>query len=88
MRRESIEARRRRRKRDAVRGVALFAALQLIAAAVIASLCFIPGEPPWLAALFGVTAAFTLAMVIPALVVLKKRFQEIEGGELDVAAEY
>ena len=78
----------RRRKRSAVRGVALFAVFQLGCGGIFLSLCFIPGLPMWAAALFGLLAVFCAALVFPALAVLKQRFQEIQGGELDEARQY
>ncbi len=80
--------RRARDKKAAVVGVAFFAGLQLVCAAAFGSLCFIPDAPGWLVVLFGVLAAGCLLLVIPALAVMKQRFKEIEGGELDEAAEY
>lgn len=82
------EERRGRRRRSAIRGVALFALLQLACAACFGSLCFIPDLPGWLFVLFLSLAAFCLLLILPALLVLKKRFQEIQGGEEDVAAQY
>ena len=38
--------------------------------------------------LFAALAGGCGLPVIPALVVLKERFQEIEGGESDAAADY
>ncbi len=78
----------RRRKREAVQGVALFAVIQLAVIGVMVGLCFIPGMPGWCVALFGALAVLSGVSLIGALVVLRKRFQEIEGGELDAAAEY
>ncbi len=80
--------RRARDKKAAVVGVAFFAGLQLVCAVAFGSLCFIPDAPGWLVVLFGVLAVGCLLLVIPALVVMKQRFKEIEGGELDEAAEY
>nr|WP_325297737.1 hypothetical protein [uncultured Dysosmobacter sp.] len=85
---ESIEARRARRKREAVRGVVLFGLLQLACAVCFASLCFIPGLPGWAVVLFAVLALLCAAPLAFSLVTLKQRFREIEGGELDAAAEY
>lgn len=85
---ESIERRRARRKREAVRGVALFGLLQLVCVACFAALCFIPDLPGWAVALFAALAAFCLIPLIFALVALKQRFREIEGGESDAAAQY
>ncbi len=82
------ESRKRRQRRQAVLGVVLFALLQITCAAVFAALCFIPDLPRWLAWLFAALAGVCGLLVIPALVVLKERFQEIEGGEYDAAAEY
>lgn len=82
------EFRKRRQRRQAVLGVVLFALLQIACAAVFAALCFIPDLPRWLVRLFAALAGVCGLLVIPALVVLKERFQEIEGGEYDAAAEY
>ena len=38
--------------------------------------------------LWLVLAAVCLLTILPALYLLNVRFQEIEGGELDAAAEY
>ena len=79
---------KRQRKREAVRGVLLFAVIQLACMALFTVLCFIPALPGWCVVLFGVLAVCCVLPLIGALVVLRKRFQEIEGGELDAAAEY
>lgn len=88
MKRESTEARQARRKRDAVRGILFFAMLQIITSVACTSLCFIPGMPRWAIILCLVLAILCLALIIPALFVLKSRFKEIEGGELDAAGKY
>jgi len=80
--------RRTRDKKAAVIGVAFFAGLQLVTAAAFGSLCFIPDAPGWLMVMFGGLAALCLLLIIPALMVMNQRFKEIEGGELDEAAEY
>ena len=80
--------RRRRQRRQAVAGVIAFALLQLACVICFAALCFIPDLPRWLFRLFAALAGFCGLLVIPALVVLKQRFNEIEGGEYDAAAEY
>lgn len=79
---------KRRRRRQAVLGVAMFTLLQAACAAVFAALCFIPDLPRWVFWLFAALAGMCGLLVIPALVVLKERFKEIEGGESDAAAEY
>ena len=76
------------RKREAVRGVVFFGLIQLACIAGFSTLCFIPGLPFWAAALFGVLAVLCGLPLFPAIAVLKQRFKEIEGGELDAAAQY
>ena len=88
MKPESIEARKEQRKRSAVRGVLLFTLLQLACAICFGALCFIPDMPGWCVILFGVLAALSLVLILPAVLVLKDRFKEIEGGELDAAGKY
>lgn len=83
-----IEARKRKARRQAVLGVVFFGLLQLACTACFGALCLIPGLPGWLFWLFAVLAVCCAALMIPALVVLKQRFKEIEGGEFDAAAEY
>ncbi len=84
----TIESQRRRRRRQAVLGVVLFALFQAVCTACFAALCFIPDLPRWAFRLFAALAALCGLLIIPALVVLKQRFKEIEGGEYDAAAEY
>ena len=79
---------KRRQKREAVRGVLLFGLIQLACTLCIGALCFIPELPRCGFCLFAGLAALCAALILPALMVLKERFQEIEGGELDAAAEY
>ncbi len=66
----------------------LFAVFQLLIAAVFGVLCLIPGLPGWCVGLFAALAVFPLLFLVPAIVVLKQRFAEIEGGELDDAGQY
>ena len=84
----SIEARKARRKHSAVLGVAFFSLLQVCCAAAFGALCFIPDIPGWLFALFCGLALFCLGLIVPAFLLLKDRFKEIEGGELDAAGKY
>lgn len=88
MRPENIEAKKARRKSEALRGVLLFGLLQLASGGCFVSLCFIPDVPRWCVMLFGALAAMCLLLMIPALLALRERFKEIEGGELDAASEY
>ncbi len=85
---ENIKAKQARRKRDAVRGLLFFGVLQVITCVAFLALCFIPGLPQWAITLFLVLGILSLAMIIPALLVLRSRFNEIEGGELDAAGKY
>ena len=84
----TAESQKRRWKRQAVLSVVLFALLQAACAAVFTALCFIPDLPRWASRLFAALAGVSGLLVLPALVVLKERFQEIEGGEFYAAAEY
>ena len=79
---------RTRRKKDAVRGVLLFAVIQVITAAFLGAMYFVPDMPGWLGLIFVGMAAFCLLLLVPAYLVLKQRFKEIEGGELDEAGKY
>ena len=82
------DPRKQRQRRQAVLGAASFALFQLMFAAGFVALCFIPDLPGWGVWLFAALAGVCGLLVIPALVVLKERFTEIEGGESDAAAEY
>ena len=84
----NTEDRRSRCRRQAVLGVILFGLLQLACGAVFAALCLIPGLPRWAVLLFAVLTAFCAALMILALMVLRQRLNEIEGGELDEALKY
>ena len=77
-----------RRKREAVRGVLLFALLQAATAVCFGAMYFIPDLPRGWGLAFVGLAVLCLLLLIPALVVLKQRFKEIEGGELDEAGKY
>ena len=77
-----------RRRRQALLAVTLFSLFQAACAAVFIALCFIPDLPRWAVWLFAALGGMCGLLVLPALVVLKQRFHEIEGGELDAAAEY
>ena len=84
----NINEQRRKRRRQAILGVVGFALLQVLCAALFCALCFIPDLPRWASRLFAALAGVSGLLVLPALVVLKQRFKEIEGGELDAAAQY
>ena len=88
MKQRSIEEKRAKNKKEAIHGVVFFALLQLATAICFGALCLIPNAPLWMVILFGVLTVFCLLLIIPALLVLKERFKEIEGGELDAAGQY
>ena len=88
MKPESTEGKKKRRKREAVRGVLLFALLQMGCAVAFASLCWIPDLPRWLCYLFAALAVLSLLPLLVSVKVLRQRFKEIEGGELDAAGQY
>ena len=85
---ENTEARKRRQKRSAVIGVAAFALLQAAVAVCFGALRQIPDLPGWLSTVFLVLAVLPLALIVPALISLKERFQEIERGESYEASQY
>lgn len=88
MKLENIEIRKKQRRKEAVYGLLGFTALQVVCAASFGSLCFIPDIPTWLLVVFLTLTVLCLGLVLPVLYLLKVRFKEIEGGELDVAAQY
>ena len=84
----NINEQRRKRRRKAILGVVGFALLQVLCAALFCALCFIPDLPRWAVTAFAVLAITCILPLGSALVVLYQRFKEIEGGELDAAAQY
>lgn len=88
MKQESIELYRKRCKKEAIIGVVFFAAIQLATMVCFGALCFIPDAPRWLMILFASLAAVCVLPMIGALVVMKQRFSEIEGGEAYDARQY
>lgn len=83
-----LTVQQKKRRREAVTGVVLFTLLQLCCTVGFWALGTIPGLPGWCRALFWILAAGCLVLVIPAVWMLKIRFREIKGGELDAAGEY
>lgn len=84
----SMQDMKAKRKKDAVRGVALFGLLQTASMIAFIALCFIPGLSKWAVVLFAALAVLSAVPLAIALVVLKQRFDEIQGGELDAARQY
>ncbi len=68
-------------KREAVIGIVLFGLLQLACVVGFWALCLIPDLPQWLFILFFACGGLCVALMIPALWALKKRFQEIDSLE-------
>lgn len=88
MKPESIERRRAREKRDAVRSMAVFGALDLAEVVFFVWLALRPGVPGWLSVLLFVPPVLGVLLIPSAVRALKERFREIEGGELDAAGQY
>ena len=84
----NIEQRKAKRKREAVVSVVMYALLELVTGVVFGILTLIPDLPGWLAILFGGFGGLCILSIIPAIALLKDRFKEIEGGELDAAGKY
>lgn len=87
MKPENIEMHRRQRQ-EAVKGVLLFALLQLISAGILLWAARISELPSWLSRVLQLIAAADVLAILPTGIILKQRFQEIEGGELDEAGKY
>lgn len=85
---KNIEDLHKKQRTDAVRGVLLFGVFQLVCVAGFIMLCLIPDLPRWAVILFAACAVACAAPMAAALAVLKKRFDEIQGGELDAARQY
>ena len=85
---ESIEEKKTRSKKEAVRGVLVFALIQVVTAAAFLMCMWIPGVPRGVVWMFGGFALICMLVLIPAFAVLRQRFEEIEGGELDEAGKY
>ena len=62
-------------------GIVLFGLLQLACVVGFWALCLIPDLPQWLFILFFACGGLCVALMIPALWALKKRFQEIDSLE-------
>ena len=85
---ETIEAKKAKRRREAVQGVMLFALLQVASAICLGAVCLVPDIPQWALVLCLALAILCLVLILPAVWILKERFREIEGGELDAADQY
>ena len=88
MRQEGIKEKKAKRKKEAVYGILAFVALQFVCAVAFGSVCFVPDAPKGMFWCFLALATLCLLLIVPALCVLKERFKEIEGGELDAAGKY
>lgn len=77
----------RARRASAIRGAATGIAVRLLAAAV---LVWVRRSIPdgVLSVLFLALILIELGSIVPTMVVLKQRLNEIEGGEEDAAAQY
>ena len=78
---------RARRRAGAIRGAVTGIAVRLLAAAVLVWIR--RGMPDGvLPVLFLALILVELGSIVPTIVVLKQRLNEIEGGEEDAAAQY
>lgn len=76
-----------RRRAGAIRGAVTGIAVRLLAAAVLVWIR--RGMPDGvLSVLFLALILVELGSIVPTIVVLKQRLNEIEGGEEDAAAQY
>ena len=85
---DSTKARKCRQKREAVQGVLFFAAVRIAAGGILLWGSSLAPEFGWLQILLGVLALMVGVPVLFAGIAFKERWKEIEGGELDAAAEY
>ncbi len=87
MNRTKPENTKAQQRRDAIKSAVLSSLLQIAAAAV---LLWVRSAVPivWLSRVLLILAALDLLSLIPTFVVLKQRFKEIEGGEIDAARKY
>ena len=85
---KNIEDWKREHRRSAITGVVFFSLLQLASAVFFAALCLIPDLPKPMPLLFAGLAVLSVVLILPALILLKRRFKEIEGGELYDAGNY
>lgn len=76
---------RAKQKRAAVRSVLVFALIMIVPVVALTMLLFVPDLSVLLLILFAVLDVLCLLPLIMAPVVLRQRFREIEGGELDEA---
>ena len=88
MKPESIEKTRARRKRGAVVSVVIFCVLTLLFAGAFGAVSLLADLPTWLRVVFGLLALGNLLSLPSVVPLLKERWNEIEGGELDAAGKY
>lgn len=84
----NIEDDRPRRRRQAVVSALVSGGWMLVYAALLLWLRSRWALSGWLGGLLVLLASLDLALLIPLAVSLKKRVQEIEGGEEDEARNY
>lgn len=77
-----------RKKRETLTGTLINIALIVVLPCVILVLCALRTTSARIHWLLLAAALAELGMLIPILINLRKRFQEIEGGEEDEAAQY
>ena len=85
---QSITERKKSLRRGAVCSVLVFEVIQLGCIGGFTALCLIPDLSTWCVILFTALAVLCICPAIGALTALRRRIREIEGGELDAAAQY
>lgn len=87
MKRKNIDKQAQRR-RDAIQSAAISTLTMVLAAAVMLFLRRFYRVDGIAGAAMVIFSVLDLGMVIPIWILLKKRLNEIEGGEEDAAAQY
>ena len=82
---KNIDPGQRAQKKDARKGAAFFALVQLAMALL---LLWGRSQLDWLRLLLLILAVGDLVTIPAVWIVLKQRMKEIEGGELDAARKY
>ena len=85
---DSIEKKRRTKRRGAVLGALFILAAQLASAAILIWGASLASEYRWLQITLWVLAVLSLVPLPFVGIVLKQRLNEIKGGESDAAAQY
>ena len=83
----SIDVQKKRRK-DAVQSAVVSTLMLIVPAVLMLLLRWLYQMEGFMGAVLLIFSILDLGMVIPVWILLKKRLNEIEGGEEDAAAQY